>query len=151
MSFSVSILKNPVFVWNDKLKCEVPSWNKDQGDRNLDFIFNGKDFDALQTFLNVQLSSADPCKDENFGDYQDREKNEYLKAAKEKGYGMLGRFWFFYDDAIYFPSEVIQLQEECLKIKNKSKNFDLIKAIDKILLACKEALNTKSGIYFGCD
>ncbi len=149
MSFSISIHKNPVFVWDERRQCETVNWDETQGDRVLDFDFY--EFNELQNFLAIKLSPTKQCEDEDYGNYQERLKNECLKAAKEKGYEMLGRFWFWYDDAIYFSSEIIQLREECLKVKSNSQNSALITGMNKILNACDEALKTDSGIYFGCD
>ena len=147
MSFVVCIMKNPVYEWTEENP--VSNWDESQGDHHLDFDFNGKDFNALQTFLDIKLSPAE--KGADFGDNLEQAKNAYISAAKKKGYEMLGRFWFYWDNVVFLPSEIARLRRECFKVKVKSQDADLMTAIDKILTACDDALETGSGIFFGCD
>ena len=137
MSFSISIMKDP-----------SGGWDATQGDHHLDFDFDGIDFDELINLLNIKLPPAKRLEGESSYDYDERLKKEYFDAAKEKGYEMLGRFWFFYDDAVYLPSDVNQLSDECLKLKEKTQNPGALKALNKLITACNEALKTDSGIFF---
>ncbi len=137
---SISIMKNPNGEWDEA-----------QGDHNLDFIIDGKDFTEIQKVVDVLSSQTKQLEDESFDDYEERLKISYFKAASEKGYEMLGRIWYWYDDAIYLFSDVSQLHEECSRAKDEPRNLDAIIALDKILVACDEALKTKSGIFLGCD
>lgn len=151
MSFSISIVKDPIFVRDERRECDVVNWDESSGDHNLDFDFDYEDFYELQNFLGIKLQPAKQGEGESYPEYEERLRNEYLEIAKVKGYEMFGRFWYAYDDAIYFPSEINQLRAECLKAKSKSQNPEFITAAKKILEACDNALKTNSGLYFGCD
>ncbi len=140
MSFVICIKKNP-----------MGEWNKSQGDRHLDFDFDGKDFNELHNFLNIRLPPAKQQNGENYVDFEERLKNEYLGATKEKGYEMLGRIWYWYQSVAYLPSEINQLLEECIKFKEKAQNRDQSVASDKLITACSEAMKTNSGIFLGSD
>jgi hypothetical protein len=117
----------------------------------LNFDLNYDEFDALQAFLDIKSPSAKQREGENYAQYAERLKNDYLNAGSKKRFQMLGRFWYEYADVIYFPSEINQLREECLKAKKISSGVVLMTAADKIVKACDEALKTESGLFFGCD
>ena len=151
MGLTICIVKNPVNVWDERRQCHTMEWNPGQGDRTLDFFLNGKDFDALENFLDIKLTGADYLEGEDFSENHERLKRMHLAAAKEKGFEMLGRIWDWYDDAIYFPSEINQLLAECQKIKENAQNPDLSEAVDKLINACREAFKTESGIHLACD
>ncbi len=140
MSFSIFIEKN--------LGGE---WDAAQGDRVLDFEFNGIDFDELRNLIGIKLSPIEKIEGESYINRQERLKQMYFEAAKKRGYKMLGRIWYFYDDAIYLSSEINQLLEECLKLKDKARNSGQSAAVDKLIIACNEALKTESGIFLGSD
>ena len=142
-------MKNPVYQWTEENP--VSNWDESQGDHHLAFDFNSRDFSALQTFLDIKLSPTEKPEGENYGDNMEHAKKAYLDAAKKKGYEMLGRFWFFYDDVAFLPLEIGRLRRECFKVKIKSQDADLMTAVDKILTACGDAMKTGSGIFFGCD
>ncbi len=82
---------------------------------------------------------------------EERLKNEYLNSAKEKGYKMLGRIWYWYESVCYLPSEIDQLLQECLKLKNNAQNLEQRVAMDKLIAACNEAHKTDSGIFLASD
>ena len=126
-------------------------WNSEEGDRHTDLAIDGYEFEEIQKFVDVSLPQTEQPEDEKWIDYHQRLKDEYLKAASEKDYEMLGRIWDWYDDAIYYPSELNQLREECLRVKEKSQNPSLTIAVNKILAACDDAMTTNSGLLFGCD
>ena len=151
MGFSISIIKNPIFVWDKRRECRVVNWDENSGDHNLNFDLDYEDFYELQNFLDVHLTRTKQAKNESFLEHHEQLKTEYLKIAKEKGFEMLGRFWYEFDDAVYLSNEVIKLRNECLRIKSISQNPDLTLAVDKILSACDDALKTNSGLFFGCD
>lgn len=151
MGLTICIVKNPVYVWDERRQCNTMEWNPEQGDRSLDFFLSGKDFDAVQDFLDIKLSSTGKREGESLEEHEERLKNMWLEAAKEKGFEMLGRIWDWYDDAIYFPSDINQLLAECQKIKENAQNPDQSEAMDKLINACREAFKTESGIYLACD
>jgi hypothetical protein len=138
--FDIVIMRNP-----------PGDWSTEEGDRQTNLAIDGSDFLAIQKFIDVSIEPVEYSKDEVWIEYHQWQKERYLNAAAEKGYEMLGRFWYEYDDAVYLSQEINQLREECLKVKNSSQNLDLIIAADKILEACDEASKTGSGLLFGCD
>lgn len=140
MCFNISIKKNPEGIWD-----------LSQGDHRLNFNFGGKDFDELNNLLNVKLAPTKKSDSEDYVDYNERLKRRYIKVATEKGYKMLGRFSDCYENVIFLSSETEELLEECLKLKEKTKNSDAIIALDKLIKTCNEALKTNSGIFFGSD
>lgn len=137
--FDIVIMKDPLGEWNVK-----------NGDRQADLFIDWEEFEAIQNFLGVKLSLK-RLENESWQDHNDKLKESYIKAASEKGFEMLGRFWYEYDDAVFQSSELSKLSEECLRIKNVSQNSDLISAADKILKVCDDAAKTDSGLLFGCD
>lgn len=151
MSFSISIIKNPIYVWDERRQCKVINWSESRGDHNLDFAFDHRDFIELQNFLDVKLPPIDKIEGEDYIEYNDRIKDKYVDKARERGYQMLGRIWDWYDSVIYLPNEIKLLLEECLKLKEKSQNSYQLVAINKLIMACKEALKTDSGIFLGSD
>ena len=140
MSFNICIMKNP-----------MGEWDSSHGDRHLDFHFDGKDYIELSNLRGIKLAPMEKLKGESSFDYDERTKKRFLETAKEKGCEMLGRIWFWYDDASYLPSEINKLLEECLKLKEKAQNPDQLIAMDKLITACEEALKTDSGIFLGSD
>lgn len=151
MSFNICVIKTPVRIFDERRQCEVILWDESQGDRVLDFDFDYENFKELQTFLNLKLPPAKQLEAESYPDYDERLRLEYLEAAKEKGFQMLGRFWDWYNCATYFSSEIPLLREESLRSKNISQNLVLTKAMEKILAACDEAAKTNSGLEFASD
>lgn len=149
MSFGISIMKNPAWEWTEDNP--VDNWDESQGDHHLDFEFDGIDFDELRSFLDIKLPPTKQLDDESYVDHENRIKNEYLQAAKEKGYEMLGRIWYWYESVSYFPSEINQLLEECLRFKEKAQNSAQLTASNKLITACNEALKTSSGIFLASD
>ena len=151
MSFGISIIKNPVYIWDQRRECNVIDWNESQGDYNLEFEFDYNDFSALQNFIDIKLSPAKQREGENYPEYEERLKNEYLDGAKDKGYEMLGRIWYWYESVCYLPSEINRLFQECVNVKNDNQNLKQVAAIEKLIFACKEAKKIKSGIFLGSD
>ena len=151
MSFGICIVKNPVLIFDERRQCEVINWDESQGDRVLNFDFDAGDFEELQKFLDIKLLPAKQRQSESYSAYDERIKNEYLEAAKEKSFEMLGRFGDWYNCVTYFSSEIAFLKEECLRVKNNSKSQNLTKAVNKILAACDEAVKTNSGLEFASD
>lgn len=151
MSFSISVIKNPIEIWDERRKCKVINWDESAGDHNLDFDLNYEEFYALQKLLDVKLPSVNRREGESSAERDERFKDEYLNAASKKGFEMFGRFWYEFADVIYFSSEINRLREEGLKAKEKSSDVVLISAADKIIKAVDEALKTESGLFFGCD
>ncbi len=149
MSFGICIMKNPVYEWT--LENPVDNWDESQGDHHLDLDFDGHDFNALHNFLNLKLPKAKQLENENYAEYEERLKNEHINAAKEKGYEMLGRIWYWYQNVSYLPSEVNQLLKECLKFKEYSVNENQITAANKLIVVCNEALKISSGIFLASD
>ena len=148
MGFIISVVKNPVYVWDERRECNALNWNESQGDRNLSLVFDEKDFDELQNFLDIKLPSPKRSEDESYVEHEERLKSEYLKAAKEKGYEMLGRIWYWYESVAYLPTEINQLLDECFQLKNTAQNPEQMVAMDKLIFTCNEASKTSSGIFW---
>ncbi|MGI8670039.1 MAG: hypothetical protein ACR2J3_09380 [Aridibacter sp.] len=142
-------MKNPIHEWTEENP--VDNWDESQGDRHLDFDFDYDDFTVLHNYLNLQLPIAEQQKNEDYAEFEERLKNEHIEAAKERGYEMLGRIWYWYETVSYLPSEINQLFEECLKLKNNAQNTAQAKAMDKLITACNEANTTNSGIFLASD
>ena len=136
----IVIMKNP-----------LDEWHPEEGDRQTDFGLEWDEVEEIQKFINVPPSTIKQLKNEGYGNYQDRLKEEYLKTATQNGYEMLGRIWYYYDDAVYQSSEVNQLRNECVKVINESQNSKLTMILNKILTVCDDAMKTNSGLFFGCD
>jgi hypothetical protein len=151
MSFSISVIKEPIYLWNERRQCNVINWDESAGSHHLNFDFDYQDFDELQNFLDLKLPPAKQSESESYAKYSERLKNEHLAGAKDKGYEMLGRFWYEFEDVVYYPAEINKLQKECLKAKGESQNPQLITAVNKISEACDDALKNDSGLYFGSD
>ncbi len=151
MSFIISVIKNPIYVWDERRKCDVINWDESAGDHHLGLDFDYKDFEELRNFLDIKLTQAKRREDEGYIEHEERLKDEYLKVAKEKGYEMLGRIWYWYESVSYLPSEIDQLLNECLKLKNNNQNSNQLIAMDKLITACNEAHKTNSGIFLGSD
>ncbi|HEX8250870.1 MAG TPA: hypothetical protein VF599_22035 [Pyrinomonadaceae bacterium] len=140
MAFTVCIKKNP-----------TGKWDENQNDRHMDFSFDDRDYLELRSLLNVEAPPVPEIKGEPLHEWDERIKNNYIAAAKKKGYEMLGRFWDWYDSAVYQPQEVNQLLDECLKLKQETWNRVQLTALDKLIATCREAIKTESGILFGSD
>ena len=138
---SLSIMKNP---GEDK-------WDAAAGDYNLDFVIEGKDFDAIQRVIDVSFPPTERLENEGYDDYEKRLKERYLSAASEKGYPLLGRIWDWYDDAVYLSSDVARLRDECLKAQSESRAPEIVGAMNKLMTACERALALNSGIFVGAD
>ncbi len=151
MSFNICIVKNPTYVWDERRECHSLNWNESEGDHHLHLDFDGRDFDELQSFLDLKLPPAEQGEGESYEDYEERLKNEHLKAAKEQGYEMLGRIWYWYESVIYLPSDTSRLRSECEKLKANAQNSEQIAAMDKLITACDEAFKTDSGIFLASD
>ena len=149
MSFNICIVKNPAWEWTEENP--VSHWDESQGDHHLNLDFDGNDFDELHNFLDINLPPTKQLDGESYDDHENRIKNEYLKVAKEKGYEMLGRIWYWYENVSYFPSEINQLLEECLRFKEKAQNSAQVTASDKLITACNEAMKISSGIFLASD
>ena len=149
MSFGICIMKNPLDEWTENNP--VDSWDENQGDHRLGFDFDYNNFSALQNFLAIKLYDTKQRESESYIDREERLKNQYLKAAKEKGYEMLGRIWYWYESVSYFPPEINQLLEECLKLKSNAQNSEQVAAMEKLIIACNEANKINSGIFLGSD
>lgn len=151
MSFIISVIKNPIYIRDERRQCDVINWDESQGDYQLGLDFDYKDFEELQNFLDIKLPPAKQRKGESYIDYEERLKNEYINVAKEKGYEMLGRIWYWYESVSYLPSEINQLFDECVKLKDIAQNLNQSIAMDKLITACIEARKTNSGIFLGSD
>lgn len=149
MSFNICIMKNPFSEWTEDNR--VSNWDENEGDHHLDFEFDGKDFQALQNFLGIKLNSTEQDDSEDYDNYLDKVKDNYYELAKEKNYEMLGRIWDWFHNVSFFPSEITQLLEECLRFNDKAQNPDQVVASDKLIKACHEAIKHKSGIFLGSD
>lgn len=149
MSFNICIKKNPAWEWTEENP--VSNWDETQGDHHLGLDFDGNDFNELHNFLGIKLPPTKRLDGESYDDHENRIKNEYLNAAKEKDYEMLGRIWYWYENVSYFPSEINQLLEECLRFKEKAQNSAQLAASEKLITACNEALKISSGIFLASD
>ena len=149
MSFNICIKKNPIYEWT--VENPKSNWDASQGDRHLNFDFDGQDFTELQNFLDIRLQETKQREDESYEEHEEKLKNEYLKIATEKGYEMLGRIWYWYESVSYLPSEINHLLEECLKFKEHSQNQNQLTAANKLITASNEALKSSSGIFLASD
>lgn len=149
MSFGISIMKNPAWEWTEDNP--VDNWDESRGDHPLGFEFDGIDFDELHNFLDIKLLTTKRTDGESCVDYENRMKIEYSIIAREKGYEMLGRIWYWYENVSYFPSEINQLLEECLRFKENARNSAQLVASDKLITACNKALQISSGIFLASD
>ena len=64
---------------------------------------------------------------------------------------MLRRLKEEYEDAEFSPGEVSVFREECLKVHSGTDDPPALAALDKLILACDEALKERAGLIFYSD
>lgn len=128
------------------------SWDENKGDRHLNVEIDGGEWnDLFNNVLEIPKSPIKQLEGEGYDKYDERQKIWFQETLRSKRYEMLGHIWDMYDDAIYLPSEINQLLEECLKLNKKTQNQYALLALEKLIYGCNEALKTKSGLRLISD
>lgn len=126
-------------------------WETNKGDHHTDLEIDPEEWEEL--FFNVldaprawkHIDGQLVC--ESF----ERQERLFKEDLRDKGYEMLRRIWHIYRDAEYLPSEVNQLLAECLEVQQKTQNVHALSALEKLILASREALELKSGLCLLSD
>ena len=129
------------------MKDPAGEWIQEQGDRYLNLDFDDENFNELHNFLDIRLSAVKSDNAETYVDLREKQKNEYLKIAKEKRFEMLGRIWYWYESVVYLPQDIDELIKECMRFKEQAQNPAQLLAADKLLDAATKAFNEKSGLF----
>jgi|SRR5687768_7677436 len=64
---------------------------------------------------------------------------------------LLRRFVPEYEDAFIAPEEIEELRRECGFVRAKTESANAHASIDKLILACEEALKDESALVFGSN
>ncbi len=139
MALDIAIVKNPFDEHSDEenfnsgLWIEIDEW--------------GKLFEiVLQAPVEIKRLEL-----ENRADFLNRREKLFQEDLASKGYKMLGRIWYYFQDVFYEYSEVNILLEECLNVQQNTLNKSALSFLDKLIFACNEALRVKSGIMLVSD
>lgn len=81
--------------------------------------------------------------------WTERHRLEFQRSIP--AYPMLGRIWDTYIDVNYQREEVVQLRDECFKVKSGTTNPLAIQGLDKLLDACEQALKLDLGLHLAAD
>ena len=85
--------------------------------------------------------------DDNYSEWRSRQLARHGEVLAE--YPLLARIIGIYDDAIYAPSEIPELIEECKKVL--TRDLYAIRALSKIRLAAEKANERGLGLLFSAD
>ncbi len=119
-----------------------------EGDQYL-LDFTGSDWDAL--FVDIlQCPEPQPyVQGEDLDKYLDRQRKIFCEWLYD--YPMLCRIWDLYTDVGYSVDEIVQLRNECRSIHSTTSEPGALQALDKILLACNQALESHCGLFLVSD
>lgn len=81
--------------------------------------------------------------------YQERRSEEFRKALPRNP--MLARIFDMFADAWYRPEEIAALRAECVQVRDEGVAAETPEALQKLLVACDEALKMGTGLYLACD
>lgn len=128
------------------------SWNyrTNEVDRYLE-DFGGSEWIALfRDVLKCPMGIDQPLgAGEDSREWRERNRLRFQQAIPD--YPMLGRIWDTYADVIYTPPEPAQLRDECLRVKARTSDVIAVRGLDKLILACDEALRDGVGVYLASD
>jgi hypothetical protein len=105
-----------------------------------------------QLFL-TDLAIPEPERrgDEDGNEYLKRWETSFKELMATKGYMLLGRIWHYNRDVFYRPSEIRGLLEDCSRLMQKGVSELGNSMLNKLTLACNEALKINSGIWLISD
>lgn len=106
--------------------------------------------DLLQNVLQSPIET-ERLEGEDRAAFDDRRERMIQEDLASKGYPMLGRIWYYFSDAFYARSEIEQLLKECLELQQKTESKNASSALEKLVFACRQALEVKSGMFLACD
>lgn len=144
--------------FSDCMDISIHDFEKQSHVRSLNLYFDSFDkealfFDALNVFnpaafVDGKISTKDYYK----GKWEDLMKRFELSLKEAtKYFPMLNRLNAEYEDAIFSADEVSLLHAECLGIRLTTKHAKALETLDKLIVACKEALKVELGLFFGSD
>jgi len=126
--------------------------------RDVGFTFDALDkealfFDGLGVFDPVgSVGGRLPTEDYHNGTYEElllRFDAELHDATVDLP--LLRRLVPEYEDAFIAPEEIVELRRECEFVRAKTESAKAHASIDKLILACDEALMCESALVFGSD
>lgn len=127
------------------------NWGQNPKDRHLDVCIHEGDLKAIYTDT-FQVNEAEFEKYEegkNSSELHERNRKIFEQSISE--YPMLGRIYDIYEDYVFTPEEVENLQTECLKAKLIATNPSADLALRKLIYACNEALKNDFHLLFLSD
>jgi hypothetical protein len=81
--------------------------------------------------------------------WEQRQEKRFRDALPR--YPLLARIWQVYVDAFYANQEMLALRAECLNVERDTSNLVALRALQKLLSACDEAIAKGVGLYLACD
>lgn len=85
----------------------------------------------------------------DIGEFHERNRRQFQESIS--GYPLLGRIFDMYEDATYKAEEVNQLRNECLKVRDGTDHAGAIRALNKLILACRKASQGSLGLLLLSD
>jgi hypothetical protein len=145
-SLQIAVIMNPF---------DEDSWDKAKGDHHTDLEIEGQEWEELIFNVLQAPEFQEYVEGEDVDVYYERQEKLLREYLTEKGYPMLGRMWcsfiWWNRDINYSPTDVHQLLAECLKLQKKAESVYALSALEKLIAACCEALEYKSGLCLLSD
>ena len=139
MGLDISVENDPLTEETDEQNFYTGRWI--EFDEWLDLFQN-----VLQAPIEIERLEG-----EDHAAFLDRQERLFQEDLTGKGYPMLGRIWYILSDAFFAPSEIDQLLRECTELQQKADSKNALSALEKLILACGEALKVNSGVLLSCD
>lgn len=115
----------------------------------MELDFHGSDWDAL--FIDVLGFPGwdEYVEGDDVFELHERNRKKFERTIPE--YPMLARIFDMYEDYQFAPDEVLELREECERVKLTTSNPGARKALRKLILASNEATKRGFHLVFSCD
>lgn len=84
-------------------------------------------------------------------EYDDALAGAFQASVSEKGYRMLGRIWTIYQDVVFLPQEISELQNECAQLSRGCRDEMARSGLEKLLVGCEKARTLDSGLLLSSD
>ena len=117
---------------------------------NLDREISIDEWEAL-FHTELQVPDLLATEGESFNEFENRRAVTFQTIMSEKGYKMFGRICYIFRDVFYQPSEVRELLDECLRLKETTSDSLAVTALTSLIEACHQALRVNSGIWLVSD
>jgi hypothetical protein len=122
----------------------------DESDEDFYVGFGFHETDWVALFFDVlKCPKREMLDGEDIMAYEKRERERFQQCTAE--FPMLGRMFTMFRDANYYPGEVGQLREQCLKLQSETSHEAGRRALAKLILACGKALESEMGLILVSD